>query len=125
MKDFANKSLDYINEHKRKLAEIYHTGLKADFIKPVRNSDYYDVYHIYNIRHPKRDALKEYLFKNQIKTEIHYPIPPHQQEAMLGIFNASNYPISEEIHATTLSLPISFMHTENDVMKVVEVINKF
>lgn len=118
------KRLDEINEHKRKLASIYHNNLKADFIKPVVDGDYYDVFHIYNIRHPRRDELKKYLLENNIKTEIHYPIAPHKQKALSHMFSES-YPISEEIHATTLSLPVSFMHSESDVEQVVEVLNKF
>jgi len=118
------KVLTEITNHKRKLASIYLSGLKKDFICPVVQKDYFDVYHIFNIRHPRRDFLKDYLLKNKIKTEIHYPIPPHKQLAMQGIISGS-YPISEEIHSTTLSLPISFGHTEEDVSHVVEVMNKF
>ncbi|MGB2868020.1 MAG: DegT/DnrJ/EryC1/StrS family aminotransferase, partial [Bacteroidota bacterium] len=119
------RSLGRINEQKRKLAGIYHSGLKEDFIKPGVHPDYYDVYHIYNVRHPKRDKLREYLLQHEIKTEIHYPIPPHQQLAMKGILESGPFPISEEIHLTTLSLPISFFHTEDDINRVVDVMNRF
>ena len=119
------RSLDQINEHKRKLAVIYSQELKQDFIKPSAHRDYYDVFHIYNVRHPKREALKEYLLKHDIRTEIHYPVPPHQQRAMKGIFGNQSFPISEEIHRTTLSLPISTIHSESDIHGVVEVMNKF
>jgi dTDP-4-amino-4,6-dideoxygalactose transaminase len=118
------KSLNRINTHKRNLAEVYHKNLKEDFIKPVVDEKYFDVYHIYNIRYPKRDALKEYLLKNEIRTDIHYPVPPHKQNAMKGIWEG-NYPISEEIHKTTLSLPISFGTTKEEVERVVEVMNRF
>lgn len=118
------KKLDVINSHKRKLAQIYRKELKDDFIKPPVHPDFFDVYHIFNIRHPKRDSLRDYLLKNEIKTEIHYPVPPHKQKAMERIISA-NYPISEEIHKTTLSLPISFFHTEEDIYRVVEVMNRF
>lgn len=119
------KHLKEINEHKRRLAEIYLKELKEDFIKPVVHTDFYDVYHIFNIRHPKRDEIKKYLLDNNIKTDIHYPVPPHQQKAMRGIIEETSFPISEEIHATTLSLPISFANTEEEIYKVVEVLNKF
>jgi hypothetical protein len=56
--------------------------LRDDYIKPVLHNDYYDVYHIFAIRHPKRDQLKEYLLNNDIKTEIHYPVTPNKQQAM-------------------------------------------
>lgn len=116
--------LNSINEHKRKLAAIYLSELKSDFILPVVSDDFFDVYHIFNIRHQNRDKLKQYLLQHGIKTEIHYPIPPHQQLAMKGILKG-NYPVSEEIHHTTLSLPISFGHTESEVNRVVEVLNRF
>ena len=119
------KKLDEINAHKRALANLYFDGLNKDFIKPVVHEDYFDVYHIFNIRHPKRDALKDYLLENNIKTEIHYPIPPHKQKAMEGVFGSESFPISQEIHQSTLSLPISYFHTPDDVSKVIEVLNNF
>lgn len=118
------KYLDEINNHKRKLAKIYLENLKEDFIKPVVDENYFDVYHIFNIRHNKRDQLKEYLLTHGIQTEIHYPVPPHKQKAMQGII-FGEYPISEEIHNTTLSLPCSFGHSEEEIYRVVEVMNKF
>ncbi|SFF94458.1 DegT/DnrJ/EryC1/StrS family aminotransferase [Pontibacter chinhatensis] len=118
------KRLDEINAHKRRLANVYLGQLNDKVIKPVVETGYFDVYHIFNIRTPKRDLLKEYLLERGIKTEIHYPIPPHQQKGLAGVFDG-NYPISEEIHATTLSLPISFFHTEEDVAHVSEAINSF
>lgn len=118
------KYLDQINLHKRSLAVIYLKELKDDFIKPSVSPECFDVYHIFNIRHPRRNELKEYLLKNGIKTDIHYPIPPHQQKAMEGIVDG-DYPISEEIHKTTLSLPVSFGHTSDEINKVIEVMNRF
>jgi dTDP-4-amino-4,6-dideoxygalactose transaminase len=118
------KRLDELNSHKKKLASIYLKELKDDFIKPVVDPDYFDVYHIFNVRHPKRDDLKDYLLKNEIRTDIHYPVPPHKQKAMQGIIEG-DYPISEEIHNTTLSLPVSFFHKEEEIYKVVETMNKF
>ena len=119
------KSLDQINTHKRNLAVLYSQGLKNDFIKPAVDPDFFDVFHIYNIRHPKRDELKEYLQKHDVKTEIHYPLPPHRQKAMAGVLVKQEYPVSEEIHATTLSLPISFFHSKNDIQFVIDKMNSF
>jgi dTDP-4-amino-4,6-dideoxygalactose transaminase len=119
------KGLDRINEHKRGLAAIYHEGLKLDFIRPSVHPDYCDVYHIYNVRHPKRDALREYLEQKGVKTEIHYPVPPHQQKALIPYFEGMHFPLAEEIHATTLSLPISFMHTQEEILQVVAIMNAF
>ncbi|MBU0695551.1 MAG: DegT/DnrJ/EryC1/StrS family aminotransferase, partial [Bacteroidetes bacterium] len=119
------KYLDQITEHKRGLAQLYHKHLKRDYIQPRVNPDEYDVYHIFNVRHPKRDELKKYLLDHGIGAEIHYPIPPHQQKAYQVFFKEESYPISEEIHQTTLSLPISFAHSFNDIEKVIEVVNQF
>jgi dTDP-4-amino-4,6-dideoxygalactose transaminase len=116
--------LEDITNHKRELANIYFENLNDKFIKPVINENYFDVYHIFNIRHEKRDELKEYLLENDIQTEIHYPLAPHKQRSMQDIIKG-DYPISEEIHRTTLSLPISFFHQKEDIEKVCNIINKF
>jgi dTDP-4-amino-4,6-dideoxygalactose transaminase len=117
--------LDKITDHKRHLAALYAQNLSDQFIKPVVDADFYDVYHIYNIRHKKRDALKAYLLENGVKTEIHYPIAPNKQKAMRGIIDHFETPIAEEIHQTTLSLPISFGTTTDDVLQVCERMNRF
>ena len=116
--------LDDITNHKRELAKIYFENLDDRFVKPVTHENYFDVYHIFNIRHQKRDELKVYLLENDIKTEIHYPLAPHKQKAMQGLIEGE-YPISEEIHNTTLSLPISYFHTKKDIIKVCQVMNRW
>jgi len=116
--------LDMINKHKRELAMLYLSYLREDFIKPKVDDSSYDVYHIFNIRHNKRDALKDYLLKNNIQTEIHYPVPPHKQKA-LSFLSHLKLPISEKIHSTTLSLPISTIHSKEEIMRIIEIMNKF
>lgn len=117
------RDLDRINSFKRKLAGIYLANLK-NFIVPSINADFYDVYHIFNIRLKKRDLLREYLLKNGIKTEVHYPVPPHKQKA-LSSFKIKEMPLSEEIHDSTLSLPVSAANTEEEIFRVVDVLNQF
>jgi dTDP-4-amino-4,6-dideoxygalactose transaminase len=119
------KHLNEINTHKRELARLYHQEIGNEFIKPDIDDNFYDVYHIFNIRHAKRDLLKKYLLSNGIKTEIHYPVPPNKQLAMKGIIDHYTCPISEAIHKTTLSLPISFSHTKDDVIRVIDILSKF
>jgi len=116
--------LDEINSHKRKLARIYLDQLDDRFIKPFVSESTFDVYHIFNIRTGNRDDLKRYLLSHNILTEIHYPVPPHQQKSMRGIIDGE-YPISEEIHNTTLSLPISYCLDEEDICRVCETINQW
>jgi dTDP-4-amino-4,6-dideoxygalactose transaminase len=118
------KSLDKINNHKRVLAEIYFNRISENFIIPNINRDYYDVFHIFNVRHNKRDELKQFMFDSGVKTEIHYPVPPHRQRAM-SFMKSLKLPVSEEIHKTTLSLPVSSFHTKEDIVHITEILNKF
>jgi len=118
------KDIERITNHKRMLASIYLERLKSDFKLPLVQDDFFDVYHIFNILHPRRDELKDYLLRNNIKTEVHYPIAPHKQKA-LSFFSELEFPISENIHNCTLSLPISTFHTKEDILRVVEILNKF
>jgi dTDP-4-amino-4,6-dideoxygalactose transaminase len=118
------RHLDAMTTHKRALAEVYFANLPDWVVKPVRRDDEFDVFHIYGIRHPQRDALRQHLLEAGVKTEVHYPIPPHRQEAMRGILSGE-YPVSEELHATELSLPISNGHTAAEICKVCEAITTF
>lgn len=111
------RHLDDLIKHKRMLADIYFKHLPSWIPLPTRQDDEFDVFHIFAIRCPQRDALRQYLLEQGIKTEIHYPIPPHQQPAMAGLLSG-NYPVAEVLHATELSLPISMGHTAEEVEAV-------
>ena len=80
-----------------------------------------DVFHIFPVRHERRDELRSYLLKNGVKTEIHYPIPPHKQKAMEKILCGS-WPISEIHHKTELSLPISYGNTPEEIQKICQIL---
>lgn len=112
------RHLDAMTAHKRSLAEIYFAELPDWITKPERRSDEFDVFHIYGIRHARRDALRQHLLEQGVKTEVHYPIPPHHQDAMKGILSGT-YSIAETLHATELSLPISVGHSAEDVERVI------
>jgi dTDP-4-amino-4,6-dideoxygalactose transaminase len=118
-------SLDAINTHKRSLAQLYFDNIDNRFMKPSIQEDNYDVFHIYNIRCNKRDKLKIYLLDKGIQTEIHYPTPPHWQPAYKNIFAGKKYPLSEEIHNSTLSLPIAFFHSEEEIEHICQMVNSF
>jgi len=117
--------LDEINAHKIKLAQIYFDKIDSRFIKPSLQPENFDAFHIFNIRCNKRDELKSYLLEKGIKTEIHYPIPPNKQVGYKKLFNSKTYPLSEEIHATTLSLPIARFNTSKEINYVADCINRF
>ncbi len=112
--------------HKRKLASIYFGTLdRKRFVLPLEEPENLDVFHIFNVRHPRRDALREHLTAHGVGTEIHYPVPPHRQVALAARFSGLEFPIADEIHRTTLSLPISFGHTETEVREVAQIVNDF
>jgi dTDP-4-amino-4,6-dideoxygalactose transaminase len=114
--------LPYLNRiNKQKLATIYLENLDKSYIKPVVAEDFGNVYHIFNIRHSERDRIKAYLHDAGIGTEIHYPVTPHNQRA-LKTMNNLHFPISSEIHATTLSLPCSFAHDPEQIYRVVDIL---
>ncbi|MDD0852546.1 DegT/DnrJ/EryC1/StrS family aminotransferase [Halobacteriovorax sp. GB3] len=125
---FLNKKLvklDKINKHKKKLADLYFDLLsELDIQLPTRNERYVDTFHIFNILTENRDELKEYLFENGVKSEIHYPIPPHKQNCLKD-FEFGSFPLTEKIHEQTLSLPISYIHSEDDVREVCRLIKEF
>lgn len=124
---FLNVKLQYlakITKHKRHLADIYYQILRSDWLVSPMKEDALSVYHIFNIRHPKRDALRNYLLERGIGTAIHYPTPPYRQAAYEGHFSGE-YPVSDTWHATTLSLPVSFGHTAEEIQYVAECINEF
>lgn len=114
--------LDKLNQRRRDLAALYNRGLSEKFLKPAVHVDYYDVHHIYHIRHPKRNLLRDHLLSHNIETKVHYPTPPYRQKALQGQFDSA-YPIADEIHATTISLPISTMHTDEEILKIVNLLN--
>ncbi|WP_343523796.1 DegT/DnrJ/EryC1/StrS family aminotransferase [Pedobacter sp.] len=119
------KSLDQLNAYKTALAHLYFEQIKNPLlILPLKQASYIDSHHIFNIRCIYRDELKAFLLKNGIKSEIHYPIPPHQQVGYQSFFS-KDYPISELIHQTTLSLPISNLMQQKDIEYVCTVLNNF
>ena len=82
------------------------------------------VWHIFIIRIENREKLQNYLTENGVQTLIHYPIPPHKQEAYKD-WNNLSFPITEQIHNEVLSLPISPVMPEDEVSVVIELINTF
>ena len=82
------------------------------------------VFHLFVIRTENREQLQQYLLENGIQTVIHYPIPPHQQEAFKA-WNHLSFPISEEIHKEVLSLPISPVMTMDEVDFVISILNQY
>ena len=83
------------------------------------------VWHLFVIRHPQRDALREKLAEAGIATLIHYPVPPHRSGAYAGLPLAqTSFPLAETLAAEVLSLPIGPHLTEAHARQVTDAINE-
>ncbi|EHJ4416197.1 DegT/DnrJ/EryC1/StrS family aminotransferase [Campylobacter upsaliensis] len=119
------KMLDKDNEARRRIAQIYLKNIKhKDVILPCCEKEEGHVWHCFVIRTPFRDALVKYLKQNGIETIIHYPIAPHKQECYKDLSHLS-LPLSEQIHNEVLSLPISPVMSEEDALRITDLINNF
>lgn len=117
--------LDHEITKRRDIADYYLHNIKnPKIILPTLRAVDNHVWHLFVIRTHNRDELQKYLSENGIQTLIHYPIPPHKQQAYKE-WNKQSYPISEEIHEHILSLPISGIQTENTVRKIISSFNKY
>jgi dTDP-4-amino-4,6-dideoxygalactose transaminase len=91
---------------------------------PKWDSSNNHVFHLFVIRTKNRAVLQKYLHENGIQTVIHYPVPPHKQKA-LSAWNDLSFPITEIIHETVLSLPISPVLTAEEVTIIIAILNKY
>lgn len=123
--DIKLPHLDNDNSRRREISKYYRENIKNEkIILPKTYDEKSHVWHIFAIRTSNRESLKKHLEDNGIQTNIHYPTPPHKQGAYKEWKNQS-YPITEEIHSTIISLPISPVMTNEEVKKVVEVVNNY
>ncbi len=114
------RHLDEDNLRRKEIARYYEENLPQDLVRKKLSS----VYHIFPILSPHRDALQQYLSSHGIQTLIHYPIPPHRQECYPELHHLS-LPITEQISAQELSLPMSPVLTDAEAEEVVKWINSF
>lgn len=119
------KYLDEDTSRRQEIARKYLTSINNPHIilpgiDEQQSSEH--VWHLFVIKTSHRQALKEYLDKNQVQTLIHYPIPPHQQTAYEELKHLS-LPISEELHSSVLSIPMDPTMTDSDIEHVINTIN--
>ncbi len=123
--DIKLKFLDEDNQKRKEIAKYYRKNIKnSSIILPNVYAEDAHVWHLFVVRTKQRDNFQKYLLDNEIQTIIHYPIPPHKQECY-KLWNNLSYPITEEIHKSVLSLPISPVMSDDEMRKVVEVINEY
>jgi dTDP-4-amino-4,6-dideoxygalactose transaminase len=115
--------LDADNQRRREIAARYLNNIRHPHITlPVVGANNEAVWHVFAVRSKARDALQTYLNHAGIGTLIHYPLPPHQQQAY-NEWRERSYPITEAIHREVLSLPISPVMSDEQVSGVVAACN--
>lgn len=120
------KYLDEWNGLRRAVAQTYLTQLKGvgDIILPT--ASYASVYHLFVIRTQYREELRSFLFQKGIGTTVHYPIPPHLQGAYSSMrFKKEDFPVSEKLAETVLSLPMWPGLDDGQVEWVVKQVKEF
>lgn len=125
------KHLDADTQCRREIAAAYSTAITNTAIQlPAQGIEYgiandlSHVWHLYVIQTSQREQLQQHLQKHGVATMIHYPIPPHKQQAYQDC-NHQSYPVSERIHSNVLSLPINPVMTDEQVQKVIAACNSF
>ena len=117
------KYLDLDNQKRRDIARQYVELIhNPKLILPQCASPESHVWHLFVVRTEQRDVFQQHLQNKGIGTVIHYPIPPHKQRAYRE-WNEQNYPITEEIHRTVISLPISPCMADDEVKSVIDACN--
>jgi dTDP-4-amino-4,6-dideoxygalactose transaminase len=120
--------LPLMNRERQRIAGIYHGELAqvGDLILPFSAPHCEHVYHVFSVRTNQRDALQAYLAEKKILTLVHYPVPIHLQKGyrFLG-YTKGDFPVSEHLSRTSLSLPIFPGLREEEQRFVIESIKKF
>ncbi len=118
--------LEKENQRRREIADYYCKNIvNSKILLPQQPVDVAEhVYHLFVVRTKERDVFQKYLADNDIQTLIHYPIPPHKQDCY-KTWNSWSFPITEQIHNEVLSLPISPVMSDEEVKKVVEVLDSY
>jgi dTDP-4-amino-4,6-dideoxygalactose transaminase len=119
------KYLNNENNIRQKIAHQYLNKIRNKaIILPTLKDGASHVWHLFIIRTQNRDLFAKYLLSRGIKTLIHYPVPPHKQKAY-SEWNHQNFPITEEIHRTTLSLPLNPAMKDGEILAVINACNKY
>ena len=117
--------LPYWNGHRRLAATWYRRRLEGIDMQEIPGYTI-PVYHLFIIEVPRRDALREFLLHNGIETGVHYPIPIHLQPAYAHLgYKRGDFPVTECIANTGISLPMHPYLIEREVDFVCEKIREF
>ena len=120
--------LRYLNVENMRRSEVVDTYERNITNPLVKKPDIFDdmiqIWHQYVIRVEKRDAMRAYLEKNGVMTDIHYETPPHRQPCYRQ-FKSYNLPVTSAIADQAISLPIGHPITPDDAVQIATIINGF
>lgn len=123
--DVKLKHLETDNARRREIARYYRENIKNPLITlPQAYDEKAHVWHVFVVRTKERERFQQYLNDNGIQTVIHYPTAPHKQDAYKEYADLS-LPVTEQIHREVISLPISPVMTQEEIEKIVRIVNEF
>lgn len=118
------KYLDEENARRQEIAHYYLTHIhNAEITLPPHDSTG-NVWHVFPVLTQYPDELQGHLNRMGIQTNIHYPIPPHKQQAYKE-WNDRSYPIAEKIHHHEVSIPLNQTLTNDEVKAIVGALNTY
>ncbi|MDC8004457.1 DegT/DnrJ/EryC1/StrS family aminotransferase [Aureisphaera galaxeae] len=119
------KDLDSDNEARREIAKKYLSEIENERITlPEYEGGKDHIFHLFVVRVADREHFRKYLDENGIGHLTHYPIPPHKQKALSELSHLS-FPVTEGIHDTIVSIPLSPVMTAAEVNQVITVLNHY
>ncbi|MFC4991190.1 DegT/DnrJ/EryC1/StrS family aminotransferase [Rubritalea tangerina] len=120
------RHLDSEITRRRHVAKRYLSEIKNDrVVLPQCLQDQSHVWHLFVVQCELREELVRHLEEKGIQTVIHYPIAPHNQEAYAGAFEGLNFPVTEALERSVLSLPISPVMSDKQIGGVVDAVNSY
>lgn len=123
--DVKLQYLEADNNKRREIARYYRGNIKNPLITlPQAYDEKAHVWHVFVVRVKERERFQQYLNDNGIQTVIHYPTAPHKQNAYKEYADLS-LPVTEQIHREVISLPISPVMTQEEIEKIVRIVNEF
>ncbi len=121
------KHLDAWTRERRRVAHRYHELLADTPLQLPREADYAEsVYHVYAVRHARREELKKHLEANKVGCGLHYPMPLHLQKCYSSLgYHAGDFPVAEKAARECLSLPMFPELTDDQIQRVATVVRDF
>jgi dTDP-4-amino-4,6-dideoxygalactose transaminase len=119
------KHLDEDIAWRRRAARRYREGISHPRIQlPYAAREEQHVWHLFVVRCSRRDALQQHLQARGIQSQVHYPVPPHQQPAYAAL-RETHLPLTERLHDEVLSLPMGPTLSDDAVDRVIEACQAF